>query len=193
MEIILQITPQMWAAFRQAMLQAKNKNEEVIGFLFCQRYLVSKKKMRYIPKIWIVPESDCYEHQSLQALVLKQDFHLYLLKTYVFEANYHVIHVHTHEGEDLPEFSGIDDQYESEYAQFLSNCCSHKPRLISGVFNQSLDQGKFRIWQRNGQYSQPVIYQKEWLNVMNSDELGLKNSGLIRPKSAEKMNSLIFH
>lgn len=163
MESIVQIPPIMWQDFRKAMLQAKKDNSEVIGFLFCQRYLVSKKKMRYLPKVWIVPEKDCYEHQSLQALILKQDFHFYLLNTYISQSNYHVIHIHTHEGQEMPEFSAIDDHYESEYAQFLTNCCSHKPRLISGVFNESLDQGKFRIWQRNGEFSEPVIYHKEWL------------------------------
>ncbi|MDJ0597485.1 MAG: ThiF family adenylyltransferase [Crocosphaera sp.] len=165
---IVQIPPIIWLAFRQAMLQGKKDNSEVIGFLFCERYLISKKKMRYIPKVWIVPDKDCYEYQSNQALVLKQDFHLYLLKTYVFQSDYHIIHIHTHEGQEIPEFSPIDDQYESQYAQFLTNYCPHKPRLISGVFNESLEKGKFKIWQRNGEDSEAIIYQKEWLPVNSS-------------------------
>ncbi len=186
MENILQITPNMWLAFRQAMLQAKKDNSEVIGFLFCERYLISKKKMRYIPKIWIVPDKDCYEYQSNQALVLKQDFHLYLLNTYVFQHNYHIIHLHTHEGQEMPEFSAIDNQYEEQYAQFLTKYCTHKPRLISGVFNESLDQGKFRIWQRNGDFSEPIIYQKEWLPI--DEELGVSSSQLISTKKRNSLN-----
>jgi len=66
----LHIPPVMWHQFRQSMQQARNTNEEVIGFLFCQRHEISKRQIRYFPKIWVVPAPDCYEHQSACGLVL---------------------------------------------------------------------------------------------------------------------------
>jgi hypothetical protein len=131
----------MWQQFRQAMLQARNcDREEVIGFFFCQRHQLSKHHIRYIPKTWVVPAPDCYEHQSASGLVLKQDFHHYLLNTYVRKGNLDIVHIHTHAGEEGACFSSIDDRYESEYARFLSANFKTKPRLISGVFNASLDK-----------------------------------------------------
>lgn len=137
----LHISPAMWQQFRQAMLQARNcDREEVIGFFFCQRHQLSKHHIRYIPKTWVVPAPDCYEHQSASGLVLKQDFHHYLLNTYVRKGNLDIVHIHTHAGEEGACFSSIDDRYESEYARFLSANFKTKPRLISGVFNASLDK-----------------------------------------------------
>lgn len=79
-EISLHIPPKMWSDFQQSMLESRMLNEEVIGFLFCQRHQVSKRKIRYIPKTWVVPTAECYEHQSTDGLVLTQHFHSYLLE-----------------------------------------------------------------------------------------------------------------
>lgn len=67
-EYRLHIPPKMWQEFRQNMLDCRDINEEVIGFFFCKRHQVSKKKIRYIPKAWIVPFPDCYEMQSNSGL-----------------------------------------------------------------------------------------------------------------------------
>jgi hypothetical protein len=161
----LHIPPLMWHQFRQAMLQARNTNEEVIGFFFCQRHQISKRQIRYFPKAWVVPTADCYEHQSASGLVLKQEFHLYLLKTYISQGGLDVIHVHTHTGKELPDFSCVDDRCESEYARFLSSNFSKRHRLISGVFDESMQQSAFRIWNRKGNSFESVNFYPSWFEV----------------------------
>ena len=156
-EFSLHIPPKMWSNFRAAMLESRLLNEEVIGFLFCQRHQVSDDKIRCIPKSWVVPGTDCYEHQSASGLVLTQPFHSYLLENHL-QPGLDVVHIHTHSGQETPMFSHVDDRYESEYAQFIANNFSDKSYLISGVFDQDLQSGLFRIWNRNGQESQPVNF-----------------------------------
>lgn len=158
----LHIPPQMWQSFRQSMLAARTNNEEVIGFFFCQRQQVSKSQIRYLPQTWIVPDSDCYERQSTQGLVLKQAFHLYLLKTYLDGQKLHIVHVHTHTGLASPNFSSIDDRHESQYSQFLSAYFPSKPRLISGVFDELLERSQFRIWDRKGGSWQQMQCYHSW-------------------------------
>ncbi|MEB3217011.1 MAG: ThiF family adenylyltransferase [Nostocales cyanobacterium 94392] len=167
-EYRLHIPPKMWQEFRQNMLDCRDINEEVIGFFFCKRHQVSKKKIRYIPKAWIVPFPDCYEMQSTSGLVLTQQFHSYLLKKYVRQG-LHVVHIHTHVGDIAPEFSSVDDYYESEYSRFLAQNFQKKPRLISGVFNQSLQKSKFRIWNRKGNNFDDVIFSNSYLEMIDID------------------------
>jgi ThiF family len=168
-EYFLHIPPKMWQEFRQSMLDCRNFNEEVIGFFFCKRHQISKRKVRYIPKAWIVPLQDCYEMQSISGLVLTQKFHSYLLEKYV-QAGLHVVHIHTHVGEMAPEFSSVDDYYESEYSRFLSKNFSRKPRLLSGVFNQSLQQGQFRIWDKKGKNYYSVNFSHSFLYISENLE-----------------------
>ena len=176
-EFSLHIPPQMWQEFQQAMLNSRSKNEEVIGFFFAQRQQINKHKTRYIPKSWVVPSADCYEHQSPTGLELKQQFHQYLLKNQLGNKKLDVIHIHTHVGDNLPSFSSIDDHYESEYAQFLAKNFKYKPRLVSGVFNSNLQQSKFRIWNRQGNSFSPVKFSNSWFelppstNSLNEQEL----------------------
>lgn len=214
----LHVPPLMWKQFRSAMLAARRDREEVIGFFFCQRFQISKKKIRYVPKTWVVPSSDCYEFQTDTGLILKQSFHQYLFDTYLNsdrskeepletqleygskdldDSDYtdywsdsdllfddvkddltrdriqadaplvqnfplDVVHIHTHFGEEAPAFSYIDDRHEAEYARFLTASCSHKPRLISGVFNESLDKSRFRIWDRRGIYHTSIEFSSDW-------------------------------
>ena len=242
----LHIPPLMWKLFRVAMLNARQAREEVIGFFFCQRYQLSNKKIRYVPKAWVVPSPECYELQSDSGLVLKQSFHQYLFDTYLgdrfqtkpanlheeydpndfFESSYQdywldsdrdmlsdrdseyglqsdaarswgfpplatasrsdrtkidakpiqkpkldIVHIHTHFGDEAPAFSYIDDRYEAEYAKFLSASCSHKPRLISGVFDESLEQCQFRIWDRQGIYHAPINFSHDWFLPQKSSLL----------------------
>ena len=162
--ISLHIPPKMWSEFQESMLKCRSFNEEVIGFLFCQRHQVSKRKIRYLPKTWIVPTPDCYEHQSMNGLILKQDFHLYLLENYL-QAGLDVIHIHTHAGGGIPDFSCIDDRYESEYARFIASSFPKRPRLISGVFDENLQFGQFRIWNRKGKNFQHVRFCNSLLEV----------------------------
>jgi hypothetical protein len=177
LEISLSIPPQMWTSLRQTMLKYRAKDEEVISFLFCKRYQVSKYKIRYIAKIWIVPLPDCYEHQSASGLVLTQKFHWYLIKSYLNEG-LHVVHIHTHAGEMSPNFSSVDDCYESDYAKFISSNFTKKPRLISGVFDESLQQGQFRIWDRKGLSYQNVKFCRSWFDIPNNPDL-LNNTDLM--------------
>ncbi|MEL6460031.1 MAG: hypothetical protein AAFQ91_17560 [Cyanobacteria bacterium J06621_15] len=151
----LHIPPKMWSDFQKSMLESRMFNEEVIGFIFCQRHQVSKRNVRYIPKTWVVPTSECYEHQSTDGLVLTQRFHSYLLENHLFPG-LDIVHIHTHAGVGIPEFSYIDNRYESEYAKFIASHFPEKPRLISGVFDEGLDNCKFRIWDRKGREFQQI-------------------------------------
>ena len=152
-------------------------NEEVIGFFFCKRHQVSKHKIRYIPKAWVVPFPDCYERQSASGLVLTQQFHWYLLKSYLSEG-LDVVHIHTHAGDISPDFSYVDDRYESEYAKFISSNFRKKPHLISGVFDESLQQSKFRVWDRKGQNYQSIKFQNSWFEIPEGRDL-LNNANLL--------------
>lgn len=172
---LLHVPPLMWQKFRQAMLNARQDREEVIGFLFCQRHQLSKTKLKYIPVSWVVPTPDCYEHQSEGGLVLKQSFHQYILDTYLSDKENNssqkykldIVHVHTHFGNATPSFSFIDDRHEAEYAKFLASCYRNKPRLISGVFNESLKKSEFRIWDREGINCTPIEFHNGWITPIN--------------------------
>ncbi|QLE56397.1 ThiF family adenylyltransferase [Nostoc sp. TCL26-01] len=167
-EYLLHIPPKMWQEFCKNMLEARSINEEVIGFFFCKSHQISKLKFRYIPKAWVVPLQDCYELQSNSGLVLAQKFHSYILEKYL-QDGLHVVHIHTHIGEATPEFSSVDDYYESEYANFLTHKFSQKIRLISGVFNQSLQKSKFRIWNRKGKNYYHIDFCNSYLTIGNFD------------------------
>lgn len=167
-QISLEIPPLMWHKFRKSMLQTQSDNAEVIGFFFCQRHQISKHQIRYFPKAWVVPTSDCYESQSIHGLVLKQDFHFYLLEKYLKTGGLDVIHIHTHALKENPEFSGVDDRAEAEYARFLSTKFPKKPRLISGVFNESMQDGKFRIWHRKGNAFETVNFYCSWFPIKDN-------------------------
>jgi hypothetical protein len=164
MKTTFHVPPLMWNQFKKAMLAAKRKNEEVIGFFFCRRHKLSKRHSRYVPATWIVPGPDCYEYQSAGGLVLKQQFHLYLLEN-LLEPGLDIVHVHTHPGKNAPHFSTVDDCHESEYARFLATAIKHKPRLISGIFDESLDQPNFRLWNRRGTDVKPVEFYRSWFEV----------------------------
>ncbi|NEP56078.1 MAG: ThiF family adenylyltransferase [Symploca sp. SIO2G7] len=155
----------MWHQFCSAMIDARRTNEEVIGFLFCKRHQISKKKIRYLPQAWVVPSPDCYEQQSAGGLVMKQQFHQYLLATFLAKEKLDIVHIHTHAERGTPEFSGIDDRYESEYAQFLSSNFKKKPRLISGVFDETLQHSRFRIWDRKGQSFESINCTQSWFEL----------------------------
>lgn len=161
----LHIPPKMWQQIYRALLEARTTNEEVIGFLFCKRHHLSQHKIRYLPQSWVVPTPDCYETQSAQGLVLKQPFHHYLLDTFVTPNKLDIVHIHTHPHPGIPQFSTIDDHYEANYARFLTANFPNKPHLISGVFNQTLDQSQFRIWHRNGQSCHPISCSHAWFNL----------------------------
>lgn len=175
-EISLHIPPQMWQQFRQSIIKSRTMNEEVIGFFFCKRQQISKNKIRYIPKAWVVPLPDCYEGQSASGLVLTQKFHWYLLKNYLNQG-LHVVHIHTHAGDISPDFSCVDDRYESEYSRFIASRFPKKPRLISGVFDESLKQSQFRIWDRKGESYQSIKCYQSWLELSENREL-LNNPNL---------------
>jgi molybdopterin-synthase adenylyltransferase len=158
----LTIPPNLWQQVRQSMLSARQDDEETIGFLLCDRLQISKQHSRFIPREWVVPTADCYEYQSATGLALEQEFHCYLIDRLVANPNLHIVHIHTHSGSELPHFSAIDDRAESEYARFLSRHLQTKSRLISGVFDENIQQGQFRLWNRRGSGFQPVPYHYGW-------------------------------
>ncbi|WP_353933370.1 ThiF family adenylyltransferase (plasmid) [Okeanomitos corallinicola TIOX110] len=153
----LHIPPQMWAEIKDYLLKSRRGNEEVFCVIFCQRQQISKHETRYIPKTWVVPSADCYEYQTSSGLVLKQDFHTYLLENHL-EPELDIVHIHTHVGYGIPDFSYVDDRHESEYAQFISSNFSKKHRLISGVFDQNLQSYQFRIWDKKGRKFQELKF-----------------------------------
>ncbi|MGB3401195.1 MAG: ThiF family adenylyltransferase [Microcoleaceae cyanobacterium] len=176
MNYILQIPPLMWQQFCQAMQQARTENQEVIGFFFCKHYHINRQ-IRYAPQAWVVPTPDCYECQSVDGLILKQQFHFYLLESYI-EPGLDVVHIHTHPGQEMPVFSTIDDDYESKYAQFLATRFSHKPHLISGIFDESFQQSQFRIWDETGTTVQPVEFYHTWLMQTSTKTLTEKTESM---------------
>jgi hypothetical protein len=141
---LLTVPTPTWARFREALLAARVDREEVIGFFFCTRHKVSRHLWRLLPKVWVVPTPDCYDRQSAGGLALRQDFHQHLVDAYV-EKGLDSVHVHTHPGVGRPDFSMIDDHHEAEYARFLGRFSS-RPRLISGVFDERVEHGRFRVW-----------------------------------------------
>ncbi|NET45699.1 MAG: ThiF family adenylyltransferase [Okeania sp. SIO2B3] len=143
------------------MLNTQTAGEEIIGFFFCKHHQISETQLRYFPKTWVVPTQSCYEHQSTTGLVLKQEFHLYLLQTYL-ENGFDIVHIHTHPGFDTPCFSAVDDRYESEYAQFIANNFDSQLQLISGIFNESLQKPNFRIWNQLGSSFEEVDFYHSW-------------------------------
>lgn len=71
-----------------------------------------------------------------------------------------VVHIHTHFGFETPHFSDIDDRHEAQYARFLA--ANYGSRLISGVFNESIDEYQFRIWNREGTYQDAIAFYHSW-------------------------------
>jgi hypothetical protein len=177
-EISLHISSQMWHQFKQAMLAARTQQEEVIGFFFCERHQVSQRRIRYLATSWVVPSPDCYESQSAVGIVLKQEFHLYLLNNYLRHNKLHIVHIHTHPSLENPYFSSIDDYHESEYAQFLSSSFSAKPRLISGVFDSKMEQSQFRLWNRKGNSFQPINFYHSWFEVAQGKPTETTSEGI---------------
>ena len=180
-KISLHIPPLMWQQFRQMMLETQTAGEEIIGFFFCKHHQISETQLRYFPKTWVVPTPECYEHQSTTGLVLKQQFHLYLLQTYL-ENGYDLVHIHTHPGLAPPCFSAVDDRYESEYAKFLSTNFEQKPQLISGIFNESLQKPNFRIWNQLGSSFEEVEFYSSWFSLRQKAE-GRRQKVIIAPTS----------
>jgi len=129
---------------RRAMLASRTDHEEVIGFLSCRRCRLSQRRERWVPRAWIVPDRDCYEQQSAGGIVLRQEFHRYLLKEYVGPRD-GVVHIHTHPTHGTPRFSAVDDSHEATYARFLQETVGAS-RFLSGVYDVEMHDGRFRSW-----------------------------------------------
>lgn len=57
------------------------------------------------------------------------------------------------------------DRAESEYARFLSSNFSRKSRLISGVFDESMEKSEFRIWNKRGSNFDSVNFYPSWFEI----------------------------
>ena len=155
------VPPRQWERFRDELLAARAGREEVIGFFFCTRHRVEPDAERLLPRVWVVPEPDCYDHQSVGGLSLNQSFHAYLVENYV-KHGLIPVHCHTHPTLAPPEFSGVDDRHEAEYARFLAGVPG-RPYLVSGVFNERLERGRFRLWSAGGEESpRAVSFSHGW-------------------------------
>ncbi len=163
----LTLPPRLWQSFRQEMLAARRDGEEVAGFFFCRRHPLDRGRVRLLPRVWAVPGSDCYEQQSVAGLVLDQRCHHYLLEQIVRQG-YDVVHVHTHPGMGIPDFSPVDDRHEREYARFLARLPG-RPRLLSAVFNESLARGRIRLWPAGGRGDpRPAETEPSWCGTMTA-------------------------
>ncbi|MGI0481114.1 ThiF family adenylyltransferase [Geminocystis sp. CENA526] len=179
MKISLHIPPQMWQKIRSSMLALKPDHEEIIGFIFCEKQIDHFQNVRYIPKHWIIPSQDCYEYQSPSGLVVKQKLHHYLLEEYLQNQELNVVHLHTHFGNQLPHFSSVDDRYESEYAKFLTDTFTYQPDLISGVFDENLENYQFRLWNHQGTDFQTIKFCPDWLEIEQNPSESLEEIPLI--------------
>lgn len=144
-----------WRDFRQSLLETRSHHEEVIGFIFCTRYAQSKGFLRLLPRFWVVPEADSYDHQSIGGLELSQDVHLYLLDKFI-RRGLDVVHIHTHPCVDPAHFSSIDDAHEARYARFLASL-PNRPLLVSGVFDEMLRYPNFRLWSPSGEVAKTSV------------------------------------
>ena len=163
LDLCLAVPPRLWAQFRNELLAGRPGNEEVIGFFFCTRQRLGLRAARLLPRSWIVPAPDCYDRQSAGGLALRQDFHAYLIDNYVSKG-LDVVHVHTHPGLHDPDFSGIDDYHEREYARFLQRV-SPRACLVSGVFNETMERGHFRVWPARGGEPRLVRFNPCWAGI----------------------------
>ncbi|MBF0236901.1 MAG: ThiF family adenylyltransferase [SAR324 cluster bacterium] len=146
---------------KAAMLTARSGREEVAGFAFCSSHPISRNQSRYLCKQWIVPGKDCYESQSLGGITLKQEFNRYLVET-VLTPGQTMLHLHSHPGNHTHYFSSTDDFHEARYAKFLGQY-EDSSRLMSGVFDESLEHASFRLWNPDGTLSSiPVSLGKIW-------------------------------
>lgn len=166
---VFSVPPQTWKKFGEHLLAMRNQRDEAIGFFFCTRHSLPSGACRLLPRTWIVPSRECYEVQSVARLELRQDFHQYLVDTYL-RKGLDVVHIHTHPGLCPPRFSGVDDLYEAEYARFLGRLPG-QPLLVSGVFNERLEHGRFRLWKAGAQRpSDEVVFSTSWMGSSGQEE-----------------------
>ena len=152
----------IWRSARAAMLAARSSDgEEVIGLLFCERHRTTRLD-RYLARHWVVPGPEDYQRQSTTGLQLKQAFHLHLLTGYLARGM-HMVHLHTHPGAGyLPDFSGTDDRDEQAQSAAIAHLPG-APRLISGVLDEEMTQGRFRIWSGEAGTHRPVALRHDWM------------------------------
>lgn len=134
----------LWRDFREAMLAQRDHREELLGLMFCSRQHLSDGTIRLFPRTWCVPDSACYSHRGIAGLELDQDVHRYLLEAHL-RPGMDVLHVHTHPGDAMPEFSAVDDENERGYARSLRDC-GVDSALLSGVFDEHMTKGRWRSW-----------------------------------------------
>lgn len=176
-KFLFSVPPQTWNQFRENLLAMRSQRDEVIGFFFCTRHSLPSGNCRLLPRTWIVPSRECYDVQSAGGLELRQDFHQYLVDTYL-RKGLDVVHIHTHPGLWSPHFSSVDDHHEAEYAQFLARIPG-QPLLVSGVFNERLEHGRFRLWKAGAHApSDEVVFSTSWLG--SSREEGQSSEEQVR-------------
>jgi molybdopterin-synthase adenylyltransferase len=140
-------------------------DDEALGFLLCDKVRL-RSEDRYVVKEWLVPRSDECVAQSSGGVSLSSTAHRALLDR-LLQSGLSPVHLHTHPGDGIPRFSGIDDHYEASYAKALDRLPS-RPNLLSGVYNYSMTQARFRAWSAGG--SEELNVQRSWLRPRPASE-----------------------
>lgn len=156
----LEIAPRQWRMFRSELLNVRRDGEELLGLMFCSRHDLPDGTRRLLPKNWVVPLPECYDVQGVAGLELNQDVHRFLMESYC-KPGMDVVHIHTHPGQQQPEFSSVDDHHERRYAEFLRKL-DPPSWLVSGVFNQEMELSRFRAWAPLRSWSGSVTLSGGW-------------------------------
>lgn len=159
-QTILVFPEQVEARVRAAMKQSRSDPaNEALGFLMCERIQLATE-VRYVVREWFVPRPDECVTQGIGGVTLSPEAHRAFLQRLLGSGGLHPVHLHTHPGEQNPQFSTIDDHNERAYANALRQLPGQF-RLLSGVYNYSLTSFRFRQWV--GRSSQEVVTQRSWL------------------------------
>src|SRR5260221_1389812 len=143
---------------REAMLASRARPEdEALAFLLCEKHL-GIYGSRYVVKEWLVPRSDECVGQSAGGVSLAPNAHRELLRR-LLESGLHPVHWHTHPGDGAPQFSSIDNHYESAYAVAMRGLPGEID-LISGVYNYAMTKSRFRLWL--GNVTRRIVLQNSW-------------------------------
>lgn len=130
------------------MASRKRDGDELLGFILCRRQR-ARGRERFIGVRPFVPHS--FEQQGRSGIEIGADSHrelLNMLLNATDHQSFDLLQIHTHPGTASPSFSHVDDTSEQAYSKALHRL-PNRPRVISGVMNETISQGLIRLW-RNG-------------------------------------------
>ena len=164
---ILRVPKPIWDAFRSALLTQRPEGAEGLGFFFSKKSCSQCGPTTYVPTEWVVPARDCYSWQTAAGLEISQEYHIRLIKKHLLPG-LDVVHIHSHPGSAFPHFSSTDDHYEKRYITFLNR---YRPgsRLISGVFDEGINHGRFRLWCDSESRPTDIDFNTNWFTTKGSE------------------------